>query len=242
MCVTARGHYHTSDLPSSRLNLSSPVASRLPLHVSPLPVPFAPTFRHRLPLQTSAADTVDYLQGLTRAIAEYPYRMQPSALAVVTKVKVQRTLGGGAASASAAAAGAGGGEEDDDDDAGGSAAAGAGAGSAGRKGASKRAADDDRLVVSTYEKGLTETWMAQLQMIPGVSAVKAAAIVARFPTLRSLVDRYRDPSLPQAVKEGLLEDAMLDRSGKKMGKLSRDVYRFFTTRNPEELIGAAAGK
>jgi len=204
-------------------------------------VPFAATPRHFLLLQTSTADTVDYLQGLTRAIAEYPYRMQPSALAVVTKVKVQRTLGGGSASAASAAAGAGGGEENDDDDAGGSAAAGAGAGSAGRTGAGKRA-DDDRLVVSTYEKGLTETWMAQLQMIPSVSAVKAAAIVARFPTLRSLVDRYRDPSLPQAVKEGLLEDAMLDRSGKKMGKLSRDVYRFFTTRNPEELIGAAAGK
>jgi hypothetical protein len=192
----------------------------------------------RLPLQTSTADTVEYLQGLTRAIAEYPYRMQPNALAVVTKVKVQRTVGGSSASAVSAAAG---GDDDDDDGVGESAAAGAGAGSAGRRGAGKRV-DDDRLVVSTYEKNLTETWMAQLQMIPGVSAVKAAAIVARYPTLRSLVDQYRDPALPQALKEGLLEDAMLDRSGKKMGKLSRDVYRLFTTRNPEELIGAAAGK
>jgi hypothetical protein len=212
-------------------------------------VPSPATSLLRLLLQTSTADTVDYLQGLTRAIAEYPYRMQPSALAVVTKVKVQRTLGGSAASASASAsaasAAAGCDDDDNDDDDGGDSAAagvGAGAGSAGRKGAGKRGADDDRLVVSTYEKNLTETWMAQLQMIPGVSAVKAAAIVSRFPTLRSLVDRYRDPSLPQALKEGLLEEAMLDRSGKRMGKLSRDVFRFFTTRNPDELIGAAAGK
>jgi hypothetical protein len=130
--------------------------------------------------------------------------MQPSALAVVTKIHVTRAPALGVSEA----------EEEEP----------------GLSGVGKQ----------TRNKTLTETWMAQLQMIPGLSDTKAAAIVAKFPTFRSLMNLYRDGSVQQSAKETAIEDVTLDSTHRKMTKLSRDVFRFFTTKNPNEIIGSDA--
>ena len=107
-------------------------------------------------VQLNASETADHVVMLTRAIAEYPYRMNPSALACVTKVKVP--------------------------------------------GAAKIDADGERVKT----KSTTETWIAQLQMIPGVSFAIAQAIAARYPTLRTLLDAYADPCRSAKEKALLL--------------------------------------
>lgn len=198
------------------------------------------------PLQTGPDKTREYLVGLTRAIAEQPYRMQPSALAVVSKKKVNVKA---AAAASAAAAGAAAGaasdagehaSDDDDDGDDGAASSSAGGG--------KRKATGSSSVSSgggtrTSKKSRTETWFAQLQMVPGVSAARASAIVAKYPTLRSLVNVYRDPSVPVVTKETLLEDVDI-RLGKKtkLTKLSKEIFIFFTTLDPTVVLGSETGK
>jgi hypothetical protein len=85
-----------------------------------------------------------------------------------------------------------------------------------------------------------DVWFAQLQMVPGVSAAKARAIVQRYPSFRALSDTYRSSALTTAQKQGLLED--IEGSGRKQGKLSRDLFRLFTTTDPDEVIGAGAPK
>ena len=105
----------------------------------------------RCQLQLNDQQTAEYVTALTKAIAEYPYRMADSALACVMKMKTT----GGAEFAS-------------------------GDGS---------------------KKSLQQVWMAQLQMIRSVSAAKAAAIVRRYPSFRSLMEAYRDPRLSEAEKD-----------------------------------------
>lgn len=112
--------------------------------------------------QVSPAATAEYVVGLTRAIAEWPYKRDASALACVVKV---RTTGTATAAAVAAAA-----------------------------------PPPDGM-----KKPVTAVWLGQLQMIPGVSDKRAAAIAGRYPSFRALMDAYRDPRLPQAAKELLLE-------------------------------------
>ena len=91
---------------------------------------------------------------------------------------------------------------------------------------------------ATVFKTLTEAWSAQLQMVPGVSAAVSERIVARYPTLRSLTRRYRDPALDEDDKLQLLADVGAS-AGKKLTKISQDIYRYFSSRSPFELVGAA---
>lgn len=187
----------------------------------------------------SEAAAVEYLVGLTRAIAEMPYKMQPSSLAVVTKVRVNRVVAmpasfdpaaGGAPQRGASIAAYG----YDEDSA-------PPIGSAAPVASSSAVAGDDAWVMrKSTKKNTTETWCAMLQMIPGISETKASAIVAVYPTLRSLVNIYRDPAVSEKDKERLLEEIQFASTGRRMGKVSRDVYKFFTSRDPDQLIGAEA--
>jgi hypothetical protein len=155
--------------------------------------------------------------SLTRAIADMPYRMDPSALACVVKVRVPNRSAA-AAAASAAAAGSANAEGDDNGDEG-SYAAGPGP-------------------AKKPKKGPQDTWWSQLQMLPRVSAAVASNIVRAYPTMRSLMDAYRDPAVTDAAKEHLLDD-VLDGGKRKATKLSREIWRFFTTRDPATIIGEA---
>ena len=128
-------------------------------------------------LQLNASQTGEYIASLTRAIAEYPYRMDPSALACVTKIAVAKAKAPASGAAAAAAAG-----DFDDEDGGG--------------GPPKR---------KMTKKTSSDTWVAQLQMIPRVSAKIAGAIAARYPTFRSLCDEYASPRLTTVQKMSLLE-------------------------------------
>ena len=148
---------------------------------------------------TTRAESRDFLVTFTRTLAEAPYRMHLSALAVVGKVKVARPLGD---------------------------AAGDGTGGASGSSAAPR------------RKTARETWLAQLQMLPGISAEKAAAIAAAYPTMLALYDAYCDPRLSEIEKLLLLEDCG---GARKMTKHSQDLYRIFTAVEPGELIGGTAG-
>jgi len=140
-------------------------------------------------------ESAEYIVGLTRAIAKFPYEVADSALGCVTKVKAP---GGG-----------GGGDGGDGD---------------GARG----------------KKTPADVWCAQLQMVPGVSAAKARTIVRRFPTFRALTDAYSSASLTVTEKQQLLQDIFKDDAGKgsRQAKLSLDLYRLFTTSDPNEVIGA----
>lgn len=91
---------------------------------------------------------------------------------------------------------------------------------------------------SSTLRPLATTWNAMLQMVPGISAKKAAAITARYPTLRSLLAVYRDACLSEADKARVLEDAEYAATKKRMTKLSADVYTFLTRRDAAAVIGS----
>lgn len=131
------------------------------------------------------SDVAEYVVRCTQAIGEMPYRMQPSALACVTKVRV---------------------------------------------GANSDHKGDDG------KKTTTGTWWAMLQMIPGVSEKKASKITDHYPTYRSLMEAYRNPAIPVPQKEVLLENVM-GAGQPRLTKMSKDIYTFFTTTDPMQLIG-----
>jgi hypothetical protein len=188
-------------------------------------------------------ESVEYLRGCTRAIAENPYRATPSALAVVTKVKVQKGGFAAMAGSSSSAAGAGGAasmDEFDDDpysnygggDGGGSAASAASAAGAAAAKVNKQGGGSKGIDVG-------ETWLAMLQMIPGVSKDKALSIVREYPSFRALMDQYSRTDLTEEQKRDLLTDLPIrNGSGKtRIRKISEDCYSFFTSENAEEVIG-----
>lgn len=83
------------------------------------------------------------------------------------------------------------------------------------------------------DKDVREVFYAMLQGVTGVSAQRAASVVLHYPTFASLMRAYGDAELSEAEKQLLLAD--------KMGKsnqatLSARVYRFFTSKDPEQLI------
>jgi len=102
------------------------------------------------------------------------------------------------------------------------------------------------------EKGDTP-WGMMLQTLPLVSSKVAAAIQARYPTCKSLLDAYGDPRLTVAERSDLLADVMLvvgdgeggpegkDKKapGKRLTKLSADIYTFFTSTDPSQVIGSS---
>lgn len=98
----------------------------------------------------------------------------------------------------------------------------------------KEAGVGDKEVLRQHEIGIT--WLAMLQVLPGMSLARARNIQARYPTLRSLVDVYRDPSKSIAEKERLLETIM--EKNRRQPTLSKAVYRFLTTYNPDDFIGS----
>jgi len=101
------------------------------------------------------------------------------------------------------------------------------------------------------------TWSAMLQQVNGMSAQKAGWVVDAFPTFASLMDAYKQGSgdgegseeeeeKGEADKEGLLTEVMVraqEREGaegskaRRFTKLSREVYRFFTTVDDKLIIG-----
>lgn len=179
-------------------------------------------------------ESVEYLRGLCRAIAENPYRSAPSALAVVTKIKVPKggfaALAGGGGGAGSAAGGAGGAGTSDDDDTDSASASASGSASASSKppkhGGGAKGVD------------VGETWLAMLQMIPGVSKDKALFIVRQYPSFRSLMEQYNRRDLTTEQKKDLLTDLPLRFGGKsRIRKISEDCFAFFSSEDANEVIG-----
>lgn len=144
--------------------------------------------------QHDIGESLSFLRQYTRAIAEFPYRMQPSALAVVAKKM--------------------------------------GLSKAARMVEDAGVTDPDMLRLHEA----STTWLAMLQVLPNMSLSRARNVQAVYPTFRSLVDVYRDPSITTAVKERLLETIL--EKGRRQTALSKAVYRFLTTYNPDDLIGS----
>jgi hypothetical protein len=111
--------------------------------------------------------------------------------------------------------------------------------------------EDSALLVVARAKADT-AWLKMLKTLPGVSDKVAAAISRRFPSLRALMDAYAEEGVPEREKAALLEGVMLGGGeegegaggeggegggggkggGKKLTKMSADVYAFFTAADP----------
>jgi hypothetical protein len=182
----------------------------------------------------NAEETVEYLLALTRAIAELPYREDSSVLGCVPKLKSKvNGLGGG-------------GDGDDDDDAAG-ASGGKGAGKGKGKGAGKKGkpvrgvASGGSRGPATGAEALANTWLHQLQMVPGMGESKAQALVRHFPSFSSLMAAYGMPRTAGGSGNGgggsgvdyglLLQDKM--GTARKEGALSRKIYEIFTAADGE---------
>ena len=99
-------------------------------------------------------------------------------------------------------------------------------------------------------------WVMMLQNIQGVSLKIAAAIAARYPCCRDLMDAYSAPGVSAKEASALLEGVMLGgggggggggeeegaKKGRRLVKISQDVHRFFTTLNGDEEIEVGAKK
>jgi len=102
------------------------------------------------------------------------------------------------------------------------------------KGIKGRNGRDNKLLIS---------WMAGLACIPGLSENKARAVAREYPTMRSLMEKYVKEDTKEfgkKEKEGLLTgikySGRLD-DGKKMGKkISKRIYHYFTSTDPEEVL------
>jgi hypothetical protein len=121
----------------------------------------------------------------------------------------------------------------------------------------RKKADKQKKVLSVASKGikgskgseskLLITWMAGLACIPGISEHKARAIAKEYPTLRSLMDKYLEPDEDGKDKDKVKEKEELltgikytgthEDKGNKIGKtLSKRVFRYFTTTDPNEIL------
>lgn len=77
-------------------------------------------------------------------------------------------------------------------------------------------------------------WLRMLQTVPGVSEDKAQSVLDHFPTLKSLLRAYSDPSLTRAAKEDLLASRV---AGCGLGRaLSKRIFNVFCIDNPDALI------
>jgi hypothetical protein len=77
------------------------------------------------------------------------------------------------------------------------------------------------------------TWMNQIQQLQGVSFDMAREFVRHYPTARSLWLAYQSEDLTEDEKRLLAAELFGER---RLVKLSDQLYRLFTTNNPEEII------
>ncbi|TDH66747.1 hypothetical protein CCR75_002456 [Bremia lactucae] len=77
-------------------------------------------------------------------------------------------------------------------------------------------------------------WLRMLQVIPGVSEDKAQCLLNYFPTFRSLMQEYRNPSLSRAQKEDLVADKLHD--SRIQRALSKRIYTIFCEENLDTKI------
>ncbi|KAL7690984.1 hypothetical protein Plhal304r1_c010g0038371 [Plasmopara halstedii] len=77
-------------------------------------------------------------------------------------------------------------------------------------------------------------WLRMLQVIPGVSEVKAQYLLNHFPTFHSLMQMYRDPNLSRAQKEDLVADKL--HSTRIQRALSKRIFTVFCEANPDTMI------
>ena len=114
---------------------------------------------------------------------------------------------------------------------GGAAAGGAGAPPGAPPGAPASESSDEG-----GKRPASNVWNAQLQMVPGVSAARAAAIAAAYPTPTSLVAAYR--GLPSDAAPLLLAEVVPD--AKPQRKMSSNVHAVMTGRDPGVVVGGEA--
>ena len=133
----------------------------------------------------SATEAGEFVERLSREVAERPYKMLPEALACVTKESLSSLA-------------------------------------------------IEELDVSGKKDPKYVFW-AMLQSLPGLAAKKATALVEEYPTIKSLLEAYEKPGLTLSQKEKLLEN-VLGTSTSKSTILSKQVYTWITTLNPDAAI------
>jgi hypothetical protein len=158
----------------------------------------------------STLQVSEFLHTITRSIAAAPYETSPNALACVQRVKVPAFSRAAIRSIQQ------------------------------REGleASIDSMEPNDPKQKAGGKSDIETWWSMLQIIPGLSPEIATNIVARYPTIGSLMKRYDDPALSIKEKERLLESIRIDEGGgaRKITKLSRSIYKALTTMDENEFI------
>ena len=99
-------------------------------------------------------------------------------------------------------------------------------------------------------KSQGETWASALMKIDGCAEPSALSIVRAFPTMATLMARYRDPSLSEQQKKNLLADlertttSTQQQTGRRVGPaVSHRVYAVFRPRDEDdpgdEIVGVA---
>lgn len=84
-----------------------------------------------------------------------------------------------------------------------------------------------------------EIWTNMLDVIPGMSRAKAAAIVQQYPRLADLMRAYKDPRTSELEKQLLLRDIKYGASNKNIGPaMSEKVFHVFTSRRPEQILSS----
>eukprot|EP00978_Attheya_sp_CCMP212_P048264 scaffold495077_cov98-Attheya_sp.AAC.1 len=79
-----------------------------------------------------------------------------------------------------------------------------------------------------------DTWIKQLQMLPGMSEAKAQRLVQHYPTARSLMDAYETPNITLHQKRSLV--ASLCEPGRSQEKLSNTLFELMISLDPEQLL------
>ncbi|CAG9336076.1 unnamed protein product [Blepharisma stoltei] len=75
-------------------------------------------------------------------------------------------------------------------------------------------------------------WASQLINIPGISESKAKSIIDMYPTLSSLMEAYENEEKSEAEKKLILAQI----GERKEKKNSSKIYRFYTSKNPDEIL------
>ncbi|CAK72713.1 unnamed protein product (macronuclear) [Paramecium tetraurelia] len=89
--------------------------------------------------------------------------------------------------------------------------------------------------------GITNTyelyWMAMLTQIPGISEAKARAIVLKYPSVKSLINAYKNTDIekrPHLLSEIEVVQGIVQQTSKKLGNtISEQLYILFSTTNAD---------
>lgn len=92
---------------------------------------------------------------------------------------------------------------------------------------------EDLARASPFEKA-HDAWIRQLQVMPGMSEMRARNVAQHYPTPQCLWQAYRDPDISLDDKSLLL--ANIVDSNRRLPKLSDAIFRLMSLERPSELV------